>query len=202
MRRKTVTLITAISIILCCLSSAVAVEKGTLVMSKNTDVLHITRCEALGHGLAPFDVSFEYSHGFGLTVRRLPRPGVYFQISGPPGGPLGLIALSAKANELDVLVEAYIKQELVGSVSSTLRMAATSTVCIAGMNSRAVAFSVGQGHATTHCCAVILKPKKDHEGMLLIFESPGGKAEPDCEQVLSRPEFSMIRQTFRFGPDE
>jgi len=70
-------------------------------------LIRITPEEAEAHGLLPFTLTVELA-GLPLLEWRFPRPNVYLQLSGPPGGPLGLSIEQAplsEANDIPAFIE-------------------------------------------------------------------------------------------------
>ncbi len=89
-------------------------------MLETSRTLHITALEAKAHQLLPVALTVDPA-GLPLIEWRFPRPGVYLQLSGPPGGPLGLSVEQFTLAEAGLGgVQAFLEQRLTGLAQTSL----------------------------------------------------------------------------------
>jgi hypothetical protein len=121
-----------------------------------------------------------------------PRAGALLQLSGPPGGPLGITfePLAADVPLNRSFVTARIRRvEAVGTVE---------TASISGREHPALSVIVGRAASRSHHCLVRLVTEAGARPLLMTITTPATAAPPSCSSALLTTAVEEVLSTLRY----
>ena len=142
-------------------------------------------------------VGFEIKGLAGRGWSVIDLPDVFFGLSGPPGGPLGLQirAYDEKSGDNAKLFDTIVTHK-------PTKAGKLEKVELAGEPREAQPFRNGEGFATTAYCLIRVpaKPGANNGLVFLAFSGMSDKEEPSCKRALDAPTLKPIVASFRLLP--
>jgi len=158
--------------------------------AEKKEIVKVTAAEAAARGLPRYGVSIDVT-GSGCTVARLPDKTTFLRLSGPPGGPLGLLirssrTASARPKWLGQLVQREVPDR-------GLKLGAKATLVVDGKQHPAIAYTTGASLARAHGCLIDAFSSPKQDGLLILFWiSAGTSAHPGCAALARSGPFATL----------
>jgi hypothetical protein len=154
-------------------------------------VIRITTSDARTNGLPPVDISLDYSNT-SLLATVFPRHGVYVQLSGPPGGPLGVSIEAAEPYDLALSLEALIRQRFNHPADEPLVFGRQGEIELSAVRHKSLTFVSGSSHAKSVHVVTIIRGTND---TALLVDFHVGGSQPDSTVVTGHPDLMQVART-------
>lgn len=182
-----------------CLGQAVDSEKTasaerTSEMSAiETPKVEITAAESASHGLPPAEITLDTGK-FRMWGSKLSMKDEYLRLSGPPGGPLGLIVKRvAKAPKDTADWKAYIEENFKDRFPET---GSIGKLEIDGEPRAAFTCTTDKSMARSHHLLILFAVPKSEEGVIVEFYSGADETKtPSPEEMAKQDKFKEISRS-------
>jgi hypothetical protein len=156
----------------------------------DSETVRITAKEAKEHGLPPAEITIILGES-GLSGMKFPDKGEYLSLSGPPGGPLGLVVLHIESVPKNNSTWHELIEKRYPERSATMGRA--GEIKIGDEKYSAYTFSTDSGPARAHHLLIVFAVPDSKEAILVDFYRAAGKSEIPTPQSLATDEkFSEI----------
>ena len=171
-------------------ATAPAANDAAPSASGEISMVRITAAEARKHGLPGASITLEPG-ATGLSAATFPEDGMYLRMSGPPGGPLGLIVAHAtQAAGDEAALKALAEKRFAG------RSPAVGTfdrVELSGAVRHVLTCTTDSSAARAHHLLVHFARPDATDGILLDFWMPAGTSPaPAPQAMLEHPRYAAL----------
>lgn len=182
---------------LLCLSAAVLMLPLLSIAQAKTLAVHrVTEQEARAKKLPSAKIELVLRPGIGFMVTEVPDARTYLNVSGPPGGPLGLMLFPYQHPKGKAVDRALLKQALSARFPSIQIAFAQKSeeLKIYGVKHTALAYQLGGGPAQQAGCVVLYPPppnKGRTHGVAVMAFTTSGKLIPCSKLTQGQPVTSV-----------
>jgi hypothetical protein len=160
----------------------------------NTRKVKITADESKSNQLPAVEISLDLGQT-GLSGRKFGNKGEYLRLSGPPGGPLGLII----SQVADLMTDPEEWHDLIKDryAEGPPTLGTVGEIKLAGEKRPAFTFTTGSDAARAHHLLVLVAIPDSQQGLLVDFYRRAGKSETPSPQELAKDEkFAELSPSF------
>jgi len=180
-----------------------SVEAFMVPPTRSPSRVAVTPQEAESHGLAAMGFAID-DVPRSLIVTRFPGAGVLAVLSGPPGGPLGILVESDGLSGGDaVTLREALRTVALPRIGAERVLGDVVAQNLGGVSRSAVSLLAGVHYARTHYCVVVIPAMEGAgRGLLVWFYGSGyGVTTPSCDTVMQHPVLAAVATRFEvLGP--
>lgn len=132
-----------------------------------------------------------------------PTGDTLLQLSGPPGGPLGLSVTRTRALPDEASFAAWIKAEFKRTMNRDVDPGTPTRVALGGAQGMAYSFTSGESLARTAYCIALYPVEQPSKGSIVVTADVGaGPKQPaSCASVTADPSIAPVWTSLKIAPE-